>query len=144
MTEQQYRVIADRDKGDDMLAAISALEDGDRVTYIYDTEPSDMIVRIERPVPNTDGEPHSAAAYRAYFASNVEGVNHSATAFRAGWDAAQVLIPSVPTREQFAEELIEKLRATGSVPVDRIWARWRELFREYDDAALAKKEARRG
>lgn len=72
MTGQQHRVIADRDKGDDMDAAVAALEDGDRVTYIYDTEPPDQIVRIERPVQNTD-EP-----------TTVESVDHGFTV-EDGW-----------------------------------------------------------
>lgn len=41
-----------------------------------------------------------------------------------------------PTREQIAVDLIEKLRKTGGVPIDSIWERWWQLFREYD-AVLA-------
>lgn len=105
MTEQQYHVIADRDKGDD--PKWPDIEPGDRyVAIARDLETrsdDDQVVRIERPVPTTD-EPQK---------------------------------PSVPMREQIAVELIEKLRTTGSVPIDRVWSRWRELFREYDDAVLA-------
>lgn len=32
-----------------------------------------------------------------------------------------------------AEALIEALRHTGGLPIDRIWARWRELFQAYDN-----------
>lgn len=56
MTEQQqYRVIADRDKGDDPQWA--DIKTHDRITYEYTNGgPArlDQVVRIERPVPTSD------------------------------------------------------------------------------------------
>lgn len=54
MTEQQYRVIADRDKGDDPTFA--DVDEGDRYTAVsmpWDWE-QDRVDRIERPVPTPD------------------------------------------------------------------------------------------
>lgn len=54
MTEtQQYRVVADRDKGDD--PHINYAQDGDLLTFRKGREfEPDYLVRIERPVPTTD------------------------------------------------------------------------------------------
>lgn len=55
----QYRVVADRDKGDDPQPAM--IQDGDRVTVVaYNAhdgswqDGNEGIIRIERPVPTTD------------------------------------------------------------------------------------------
>lgn len=101
MTEQQYRVIADRDKGDDpKVADICA---GDRYTMQAERGPvfTDQVVRIERPVPNSD-QPTSGRdeAWHAWPGTEYsEREPHKALrdAFNAGWDARH---PSVPTREQ--------------------------------------------
>ncbi|PYY59975.1 hypothetical protein DEJ17_06295 [Curtobacterium sp. MCSS17_011] len=43
----------------------------------------------------------------------------------------------VPTREQIANRLIERLRNSGEWPVNEVWQRWQNLFTEYDrDIAL--------
>lgn len=55
---------------------------------------------------------------------------------RAGWKE-QWAITSGKLR--LAEELIQKLRNTGGDPIDVIWARWRGLFREYDDKLSQEK-----
>jgi hypothetical protein len=50
MTEQQYRVIADTENGDDIRKRFMP---GDRVTFGTDTEGHTVPVRIEHPLPAT-------------------------------------------------------------------------------------------
>lgn len=63
MTDQQYRIIADRDKGDDPRP--QDVQDGDR--YVLDAPflGDSRIVRIERPMPTiaTTGEDEMSASY---------------------------------------------------------------------------------
>ncbi len=52
MTEQQYRVIADRDKGEDPQERDSRA--GDRLTFIATESYGKLLVRIERPAPPSE------------------------------------------------------------------------------------------
>jgi hypothetical protein len=75
MSEPQYRVIADRDKGDD--PTWNDVHGGDRVTMTagdISTFRSDQIVRIERPVPTTNlQESAGLEDRRSQFAASVGG-----------------------------------------------------------------------
>lgn len=106
MTEQQqYRVIADRDKGDD--PTWNDVHGGDRVAMTagdISTFMSDEIVRIERPVPTTDEPKHQVMCLPidVYEASigmlRLHGAEATADMLR---DEAEP--PPLPTREQIAE-----------------------------------------
>lgn len=48
MVQQDYRVIADRDKGDN--PSIADVRRDDRVTYVEEAYGRQQIIRIERPV----------------------------------------------------------------------------------------------
>lgn len=104
MTEQQYRLIADRDKGDDPYK--DDVREGDRVTSVAVLEGTmrtgqvllARIDRIERPVPTTD-EPK-----RCEQCDDFEPETHEH--------------PSTPTRDEVADELIEKLPPKVSHALD--------------------------
>lgn len=48
-----YQTIADKDRGDD--PQLDDVQPGDRFTYLAVGRATDRLVRIERPVPETDG-----------------------------------------------------------------------------------------
>lgn len=99
MTEQQqYRVIADRDKGDNPYAEMR--EPGDRVTY---GNPAHIIVRIERPV--TTEHCLSTAQHDGHEWAAHEG--QPGTGYWCpGFDAAD---EHPPTREQIADAIWKAL-----------------------------------
>lgn len=121
MTEQQYRVIADRDKGDDPSRA--NIRVGDRYTLQDTGDADDQLVRIERPVPTTDA-PHGEEVEIEGSFFPVADLPHILGAhIRALDDAGQREKqhwidhhehPSLPTREQIAE-------AIEPDPADRDW-----------------------
>lgn len=99
MSEQQWRVVADRDKGDDIRKRFMR---GDRVTFGSDADGSTVPVRIERLEPTAD-EPmdvFQAEALRA----------------RGGHPS-----PHPPTREQIAAAVCSVLDP-GAYPVDQDYA----------------------
>lgn len=66
MTEQHFRVIADRDKGDRIGPGM--VQPLDRVTYVTDEDKVlEHLVRIERPVPTSDAPPTPDDATYAEF-----------------------------------------------------------------------------
>ncbi|PZF11782.1 hypothetical protein [Curtobacterium sp. MCLR17_034] len=97
MTEtQQYRVVADRDKGDD--PHINYAQDGDLLAFRKGREfEPDYLVRIERPVPTehclstAQHDGHEWAAHEGQ-----PGTGY----WCPGFDAAE---DHPPTREQIAE-----------------------------------------
>lgn len=91
MTGQQYRVIADRDKGDDPYAEMR--EPGDRVTY---GNPAHIIVRIERPVPTE----HCLGTH--YHDSHLWSGKPGTHYWCKGYAAPDEILP---TREQIAEAI---------------------------------------
>lgn len=114
MAEQQYRVIADRDKGDDPQEGTILV--GDRYTFESVSNEwvggdTDVLVRIERPAPTTD-EPSeqwtpSTAQVRSHYVfdqSNRWDAERGAAFDR--W-LTSVSSPPPPTREQIAEVLRE-------------------------------------
>lgn len=113
MTEQQYRVVADRDKGDNPKS--HDIENGDR--YVLDGPYlSDMqILRIERPVPTehclSTGH-HDGHEWGGH--DGQTGTGYWCT----GFDAADQH-PSVPTREQIADAIEQDERVQTW---HKIWA----------------------
>lgn len=103
MTEQQYRVIADRDKGDD--PQWDDVQIGDRYVGIATERgtPLDPVVRIERPAPAT-GLPApmtlTAAEQDSYTAAMAE--------------------PSLPTREQIAEAIEDAIEVDIDTAADAV------------------------
>lgn len=96
MTEQQYRIIADRDKGHLPVYA-DVQTHTDRVTVEQYGQPTEYIVRIERPVPTT-GCPRCEGRGGLL---NTHGEDSDCP--RCGGAGSEH--PSVPTREQIAEML---------------------------------------
>lgn len=124
MTEQLYRVIADRDKGDDPTWA--DINTHDRATYEYTNGgPAhvDQVIRIERPVSTTTSlEP-------------MRLTDAEADSFHA---AMQDQRPSVPTREQIAEALYEnQFRGGYHAEWDRLVDDARDFWLSQADAVLA-------
>ena len=97
MTEQHYRVIADRDKGDDPQQ--SDIEEADRVTYGFIGRGFEHgIVRIERPVPTTNEPPEAdATPDEAFELGEVHG-------YDKGYADGLAASPHPPTREQMHTE----------------------------------------
>jgi hypothetical protein len=97
MSEKQWRVIADRDKGDD--PQVSDLNNGDRATVIVmnDDPADDKVVRIERPVPTEhclSTAHHDGHEWGAHESQPGTGY------WCPGFDATEA---HPPTREQIAE-----------------------------------------
>lgn len=154
MTEQQYRVIADRDKGDDPTKSMA--QEGDLLIFRMGKKGElSILVRIERTVLTTD-EPQSELSdvqYREadeawmWYADEAEFHVHDVVQeqFIDGYLAALKAHPSShpPTREQIAEA-IYTVRA-GS---DQNWhkAAFRDDYLKEADAVLAllQKGADRG
>lgn len=127
MIEQQYRVIADRDKGDDM--SWHDVEEGDRHTSIKSGGPyPDPLMRIERPV-STNVEPDDL---RAFVLDELNGQIDSLDETVTQEDMGRVLLElrdsvrdgtwrsasSTPTREQI-EKVVTRWRRdldTGTGP----------------------------
>lgn len=126
-SRKHYRVIADRDKGDEPDGF--DINDGDRVTYEYGTRT--RRVRIERPVPTPDEPPvtdTSSGEHRRVIRHvgddlpicdtciNVLGLNvrwdHAVLRHeREGITPAEALpSPSLPTRDQIAWQKLRSLR----------------------------------
>lgn len=107
--QQEYRVIADRDKGDD--PQWGQVESGDRVWF---SGPRDDVDRIERPVPTTN-EPEfgwDACPSTAAHAAHEWNVNEGEVGF--GSRCAGIAAPSLPTREQIAEVVAEANAVRGA------------------------------
>lgn len=111
MSEQQYRVIADRDKGDDL--SWHDVEPEDRYTSIKSDGPyPDPLMRIERPVPTTDepqaGRYDNLRADLATMARQERTPDHWAigrnqrTARAALLAIDELIAQHPPTREQIA------------------------------------------
>jgi hypothetical protein len=125
----------------DRTARAGAAPSGTRVRYRSDVSLVSMLageVRIVGPKDETGGaemldEGGTSMDYRN--AAQLEGDEFWGE-FELVAAAPSEAEPSgqPATREQVAVDLIEKLRKTGGVPIDSIWGRWRQLFREYDDA----------
>lgn len=115
MSEQHYRVIADRDKGDD--PTWNDVHGGDRVTMTagdISTFRSDEIVRIERPVPTTDEPEDETQDLRTQVAnlvplSMLDGRDPRANVFEVADEIISAVLaaiaPTLPTREQIAAML---------------------------------------
>jgi len=97
MSEQQYRVIADKKKGDDPYAEMR--EPGDRVTY---GNPAHIIVRIERPVPTE----HCLGTH--YHDSHLWTGKPGTHYWCKGYAAPDEILP---TREQIAEVVLDGFHA---------------------------------
>jgi len=108
MTEQQYRVIADRDKGDDMDAAWWGQATGDRITEIVVGPGETRVDRIERQVPTTDESPRRSFIVTPnsdrYEAFDIEDALINSRSFLPEGVRVQPS-PHPPTREQIAEAI---------------------------------------
>lgn len=133
MAEQQYRVIADRDKGDDPRE--DAILVGDRYTFESVSNEwvggdSDPLVRIERSVPAEHCL--STAHHGGHEWGGYDG--QAATGYWCeGFDASDEA-PYPPTREQIAEAIAAELR-TGNETAHSVQATRR--VQQLTDAVLA-------
>jgi hypothetical protein len=107
MTDQQWTVVADRDKGDD--PTIDDITVGDRYTMQAEAGAvfTDQVVRIERQVPTAE-KPNTSASNLAIVdlgeASRCADVGLDALIDYLG-DLPRLPSPHPPTREQIAEAL---------------------------------------
>lgn len=131
MTEQQqYRVIADRDKGDD--PQWEDVRYGDLVTteHIYGADSAPVLVRIERPVP-TAGEPDWQIERNRTLVARLRD-DHGAVRERMEEAADRIerleagTVAHPPTREEIAEVVARWRRdldtGTGPELEDRLVA----------------------
>lgn len=96
MTEQQYRVVADWDKGDDPTRSMA--KDGDLLVFrASEGGGLSKLVRIERPVPTAD-EPVQDGPLTRGLEQSRRGETVDLGSF-----AQYAEHPPVPTREQIAD-----------------------------------------
>lgn len=142
MSEQQWRVIADRDKGDD--PKIGDAEDGDLLAFRKGREfETDYLVRIERPVPTADEHEPIDTLNLGYYRTRVQ-----CSCGRSWWfgehegdpthDEAKIEheqpSPHPPTREQIALAIAF---ATDGM-TEKAWA---NASQDYCDEMLAGADA---
>lgn len=111
MSEQQYRVIADRAS----MADESWIAEGDRVTYGSVSSTGELvIVRIERPLPTTDEPEDETQDLRTQVAnlvplSMLDGRDPRANVFEVADEIISAVLAAIalplPTREQIAEAI---------------------------------------
>lgn len=110
-TGQPYRVIADRDRGDDIEAVSENFKIGDRGTYeVVDTAGNAHLIRIERPVPTNDE--HCTGGDDCTAPTHVHGCFADDGSCSTPDEHKPSL--SLPTREQIAA-------AMEPDPADRDW-----------------------
>lgn len=122
MTEQQWTVIADRDKGDD--PSIDDVQKGDRFTFEALDGTTDRLIRIERPMPVS--ERRQALRQMAQEGQRLQQVQ----------DAGR----EMPTREQIAEVLYrhEWPVEVNPTPWNELdYASWQSEYLAAADAVLA-------
>lgn len=117
-SRKQYRVIADREKGDDPRWADA--QSGDRFTHVGILGGESRLVRIERPVPTADTR------------SQMERDSDALDELRR--TPVPVESPSLPTREQIAEVIYTE-RAGSSQNWHK--AAFRDDYLKEADAVLA-------